>query len=53
MGFALYEIAQNQEIQEKARQSIRDVLKRYDGKFTYDAVVEMTYIGYCINGKTS
>lgn len=51
MSFALYEFSLNQEVQEKARQCVRRVLKKYDGKMTYEAIQELDYIDQCINGK--
>lgn len=42
--FSLYEMVQNIEIQEKARQEILTVLKKYDGKITYESVMEMPYL---------
>lgn len=50
MSFAIYELAQNQEIQEKLRQSIKDVLEKHDNKITYEAMQDMTYLEQCING---
>ncbi|KRT86689.1 cytochrome P450, partial [Oryctes borbonicus] len=44
MTFAFYEMAKNQEVQDKAREEIRRVVEKYDGKITYDAVMEMTYL---------
>lgn len=49
MTFCLHEFSQNQEIQEKARRNIQEVLTRYDGKITYEALNEMTYLEQCIN----
>lgn len=51
MSHALYELAQNQEAQDKARANVREVLKRHNGKFTYESVLDMKYIDYCINGE--
>ncbi|CRL05219.1 CLUMA_CG018250, isoform A [Clunio marinus] len=42
--FALYELALNQEIQERLRQEIEEVLSKYDGKVTYDGIMEMKYL---------
>jgi len=50
MSFCLYELALNQELQDKARQNIAEVLKNYDS-ISYEAVHEMKYIEMCINGK--
>lgn len=44
MSFALYELAVNQDIQEKLRKEIISVLKKHDDKLTYEAVMEMTYL---------
>ncbi|XP_066257523.1 uncharacterized protein [Euwallacea similis] len=43
MSFALLELAQNQDVQTKLREEIREVLKRHDGNLTYEALQEMTY----------
>lgn len=53
MTFTLHELSLNQEIQEKARKNVQEVLSRHDGKITYDSLSEMTYLEQCINGKTS
>nr|AEE63214.1 unknown [Dendroctonus ponderosae]AFI45034.1 cytochrome P450 CYP6DE4 [Dendroctonus ponderosae] len=42
--FALFCLAQDPEIQEKLRTEIKDVLKKHNGKFTYDALMEMEYL---------
>nr|UZQ22243.1 cytochrome P450 CYP6MS8 [Sitophilus zeamais] len=47
--FVLLELSQNQDIQEKLRVEIRDVLEKYDGAITYDAIMEMTYLEMVIN----
>nr|ANS06310.1 cytochrome P450 [Agasicles hygrophila] len=44
ISFALYELAQNREIQDRAREEIRRVLKHYDDELTYDALKEMEYL---------
>ncbi|CAG9772146.1 unnamed protein product [Ceutorhynchus assimilis] len=49
MTFALLELAQNPEIQEKLRDEINDVIERHGGKITYDAVMEMKYLDMVIN----
>ncbi|XP_071652896.1 probable cytochrome P450 6a20 [Temnothorax longispinosus] len=48
--FAIYELAENQDIQNKVRQEIDEILKKHGG-LTYDAVNEMTYLEKVINGK--
>ncbi|CAD7079502.1 unnamed protein product [Hermetia illucens] len=44
MIFCLYELALNQDIQERSRQEINDVLKKHNNKLTYEAMQEMTYL---------
>lgn len=51
MTFCLHELSQNPEIQERVRENIMEVLERHDGKITYEALSEMTYLEQCINGK--
>lgn len=49
--FCLYELSTHQDIQNKLRGEINEVLKRHGGKITYDAVQEMKYMEQVINGK--
>lgn len=51
MTYSLFELSQNQEIQDKARDGVRKVLAKHDGLFTYEAMMEMTYIENCVSGK--
>ncbi|KAH0821408.1 hypothetical protein GEV33_001383 [Tenebrio molitor] len=44
MTFALYEIATNPDLQEKLRNEINSVLANHDGKLTYAAMMEMSYM---------
>ncbi|CAH2012349.1 unnamed protein product [Acanthoscelides obtectus] len=44
MTFALYELAVNQDIQEKLRREITEVLGRHGHQITYEAIMEMTYL---------
>uniref|UniRef100_A0A182PZ92 Uncharacterized protein n=1 Tax=Anopheles epiroticus TaxID=199890 RepID=A0A182PZ92_9DIPT len=48
MSFCLYELALNEELQEKARENINEVMKNFD-TISYEAVHEMKYIEMCIN----
>lgn len=43
MSYVLLELTQNPEVQVKMRKEVREVLKKYDGKLTYDALQELTY----------
>lgn len=51
ISFALLELSLNQEIQDKLRQEINEVLKRHDENISYDAVMEMKYLDMIIHGK--
>lgn len=51
MTFCLHELSLNHEIQDKARENVLEVLSRHDGKMTYEALNEMTYLEQCINGE--
>ncbi|XP_056643078.1 probable cytochrome P450 6a14 [Diorhabda sublineata] len=44
MTFALLELAQRQDIQDKLREDINEVLARHDNEITYEAIMEMTYL---------
>ncbi|KRT80274.1 cytochrome P450 [Oryctes borbonicus] len=49
MSFALLEIALNQDVQDKLREEINTVLKRYDDKMEYESLAEMRYLDMVIN----
>ncbi|KAG5667851.1 hypothetical protein PVAND_015820 [Polypedilum vanderplanki] len=49
MAYALFELALNQNIQDKARDNVRKILSKYDGKFTYEGLMEMDYVDMCVN----
>lgn len=49
MNFALYELAVNQEIQNKVRNEINSVLAKYGGNVTYEAINEMKYMQQVID----
>lgn len=50
MTFALLELAQNQDIQDKLRDEIERILQKHDGKITYEAVMEMSYLDKVVHG---
>ncbi|CAH0549079.1 unnamed protein product [Brassicogethes aeneus] len=47
--FCLYELARNQEIQEKVREDVRKVVQKHDGEITYDGIKEMKYLGQVLD----
>lgn len=44
MGFMLYHLALNPDIQEKVAAEIKEVLEKHDGKLTLQAVLDMNYM---------
>lgn len=44
LSFAIYEVARHPDIQERLYEEISDILAKYDGEFTFDALEEMTYL---------
>jgi len=50
IAFCLYELALNQEIQDKTRREVHNAIGTRDGKLTYDAVQEMKYLDMVILG---
>ena len=46
----MYELAVNEDIQEKVRESISEVLKRNKNQLNYESLGEMHYLEQCING---
>jgi hypothetical protein len=53
MIFCLHLLAHHQSIQDEARNSIKNVLDKYNGEWCYDAVMEMNYIEQIIEGDFS
>lgn len=51
MTYTLFEMSQNQEVQDKARDNVMKVLEKHDGLFTYEALSEMNYVENCISGE--
>lgn len=48
--FCLYELALNQEIQQKVREEIKKVSGNYEDRITYEGCNEMLYLQQIING---
>nr|WCC58078.1 cytochrome P450 [Pharsalia antennata] len=49
MTFAIYEMAQYQDIQDKVRAEIKAVLAKHDDKITYDSLNELKYLKQVID----
>lgn len=49
LTFAAYELALNQEIQDRLRDEINEVLENHNGEVTYDAIMEMKYLDRVFN----
>lgn len=46
----MYELAVNEDIQKKVRESVKDVLRRNKNQLNYESIGEMHYLEQCING---
>lgn len=51
MQFALYELARNERLQQKARKEVDELFEKTGGKITYEAVMELKYLSQVIDGK--
>ncbi|CRL05227.1 CLUMA_CG018145, isoform A [Clunio marinus] len=49
MTYCMYELSINEEIQEKARQSVLEAIKKHGNELTYDAVADMDYLEQCVD----
>ncbi|XP_017867352.1 PREDICTED: cytochrome P450 6a2 [Drosophila arizonae] len=49
MTYALYELAQHTDIQDRLREDIQEVLQQHDGKLTYECVKAMRYLDQVIS----
>lgn len=50
LAYCLYELSVNQDIQTKARHIIEETFNKYDGKFTYEMMMDIPYIDQIIEG---
>ncbi|XP_052870411.1 cytochrome P450 6A1-like [Anopheles cruzii] len=48
MSYCLYELSLNQEVQQRARESVLEAVQKHGG-LTYEALLDMPYIDQCIN----
>lgn len=53
LGFALYELAQNPDVQTKARQEVLEKMHKYHQEFSYECLKELNYLEQIISGKHS
>jgi len=51
LSFALYELALHPEIQQRLRAEILQVLRKHDGKLTYDGIQNMSYLDRVVSGE--
>ncbi|XP_034479135.1 probable cytochrome P450 6a21 [Drosophila innubila] len=49
MGFALYELAQHMDIQQRVRDEVNEVLAKNSGEITYELLKEMVYLNQVIS----
>ncbi|XP_036672863.3 probable cytochrome P450 6d5 [Drosophila suzukii] len=47
-SFTLYELSQNPEVMEKAKEDVHRAIENQGGKLTYDAISDMKYLEACI-----
>lgn len=45
MGFLFYQLALNPDIQDKVVAELQEVLAKHNGKFTFEAIMDMKYLG--------
>lgn len=50
MAFCLYELALNQDIQDKLRNEVIVTLEKHNGELTYECVRDMSYLEQVVNG---
>lgn len=52
LTFCLYELSLNRDLQEKARSKVKEAFEKYDGKFSYEMLMDMPYIDQIADGKS-
>lgn len=50
-AFALYELAIHQDIQDKVREEMNTVLRKYNNEITFEGMGEMVYLKQVMDGK--
>lgn len=51
LSWFLYELAVNQDIQNRVHYEIDEVLRRHNGEFNYESLSELKYMDMCIDGE--
>jgi cytochrome P450 family 6 len=51
LTFCLYELSLHQDIQDRVREEIDVVLRKHDGKITYEAILQMEYLDKVVSGE--
>ncbi|GAB0099408.1 hypothetical protein DMENIID0001_152640 [Sergentomyia squamirostris] len=49
MSFCLYELARHPDVQKKLQEELDQVLQKHNGKWSYDAMVELKYLESCLD----
>lgn len=49
--FTLYLLSIHKDIQEKAREEIRELMKKYNGQLNYESMADFVYLDMIMNGK--
>jgi cytochrome P450 family 6 len=50
LSYAMMEMARLPSVQQKARENIKEILARHDGTMSYQALQEMHYLDWIIDG---
>jgi len=51
MGFALYELAQHQDIQDRVREECQEIFAKCNGELTYESMKDMVFLDQVISGE--
>lgn len=51
LSYTLYELARNPEVQRRLQEDVDRTLVKYDGQVTYESIMDIKYLDYCLMGK--
>jgi len=51
LTFTFYELSINEDVQAKARESVREALEKHSNELTYECVADMQYLEQCVYGE--